>query len=26
MVTVITTFKIGGDKSPPSHTKLRLWV
>ena len=26
VVTVTTTFKIGGDMLPPSHTKLRLWV
>jgi len=26
VVTVITTFKSGGDKSPSSHTKLRLWL
>jgi len=26
VVTVITTFKTGGDKSPSSHTKLRLWL
>jgi len=25
VVTVTTTFKSGGDKSPSSHTKLRLW-
>ena len=25
VVTVTTTFKRAGDKSPPSHTKLRLW-
>ena len=25
VVTVTTTFKTGGDMSPPSHTKLRLW-
>jgi len=24
-VTVTITFKSGGDKSPSSHTKLRLW-
>jgi hypothetical protein len=26
VVTVTTTFKSGGDMSPPSHTKLRLWL
>jgi len=26
VVTVTTTFKSGGDKSPSSHTMLRLWV
>jgi len=25
VVTVTTTFKSGGDKSPSSHSKLRLW-
>jgi len=25
MMTVTTTFKSGSDKSPSSHTKLRLW-
>jgi len=26
VVTVITTFKSGGDMSPPAHTRLRLWI
>jgi len=26
VVTVTTTFKSGGDMSPLSHTKLRLWL